>query len=93
MNKYRIGTNVAVLVLLLILSLSPNAHAAQNCSNLLQDYINWAAQPDNQPGNHYWYFVGLTQTSNVNNRKFASYTEVRILDHESGKLVGIDHTV
>lgn len=82
MNKYRVKTNLVLVVLtLLILSLFLTAHAAQNCTNLLQDHINWANKPDIKPlypNKGESYRVGLTKTTNANNRKFASFTEATL---------------
>lgn len=93
MNKFRVSINFTELALL-ILCFSPTAHATQNCSNLLQDYINWAAKPDVKPINNInltvkgeRYFIGLMKTTNSNNRKFASFATAT-LDYQNGTLVG-----
>jgi len=74
----------ALLLVIGAAGLSVKAHAADNCSMVLQDYYNWAK--GTEPG--YYHEIGFHMTTNLNTGKFASWSVGRI-DYKP-PLIGID---
>lgn len=71
-------TKIKAIMFGISLGLMGQAQAAENCSVLLDDLMAWAKTPIFGENS-----IGVTMTTNVNTRKFASYTTAS-LDYKPG---------
>ena len=67
-------TLIKSLVLSVSIGLMGQAQAAGNCSIMLDNLMNWAKTSSSWNDNK----IDVTMTTNVHNRKFASYTTARL---------------
>jgi hypothetical protein len=69
---------LSTMILSISIGLSSNAQAAGNCTTMLDDLMGWAKTPIFGENS-----VGVTITTNVDSRKFASYSTAN-LDYKKG---------